>query len=401
MKKRSFLCMSLLFWAASASADPVLDRAEVLRRAQKSAPVLAIAGARVAQTKASINGTSLVSLENPTVFLLGGVRFGDPKTPEFRGQLAVPFDLGGRPSARRETAEASVRVAAAEAEDTARLTAREALMRWARAVRDTKMLALARDRLKIAEALLDAAKKRVAAKDLGTGDVALLELERARDAAAVAQAVGNAQSSAILLGAFIGAPGDPTVSGELVDEAPMPTLESLLAAVDKRPDVRAVSAEIIEARARSGLAKADRWPTLNLVGTYEYHESTNFVLVGLSMPIPVFNANTQTVATTTAAIDVANARLEAARAMALGEIRAAWKRWSAAREALTTIRATAAPAAAAIDATAQSFLAGKSSIVEVLLVRRVANEAAVDRIAAELTFAESRIELDASAGRLP
>ncbi len=401
MIKRTWILLAAVLCAGRANAESALDRAEVLRRAQKTAPVLAIAKAQVDQAKAGTKGTTMLSVENPSLSILGGVRFGDPKTPEMRGQVGIPVDLGGRPRARLAAADASLKVAVAEAEDAARLTVREALLRWARAVRDAKLFSLAQARLAISDGLLDAAKKRVAAKDLGTGDLAIVELERTRDAASVAQARGTAQASAITLGAYIGVGGDPVVSGELVDDSSLPTLDTLLGSIDARPDVRALAAEVGEARARSGLAKADRWPTLTLIGTYEYHESTNFLLVGVSMPLPLFNANTQNVSTSTAAIEVADARLAALRASAVGEVRAAWKRWNAAREALTLIRSTTAPAAAAVDATSQSFVGGKTGFIEVLLVRRIANDAAVDRISAELTYAEARIELEAAAGKLP
>jgi len=401
MMRKISIVLSLVLFTARAGAETALDRGEVIKRAQKTAPVLAIARAKVEQAKAGTKGTAIVSTENPSIALLGGVRFGDPRTPELRGQVAIPIDLGGRPSARLASAEASVKVAVADAEDATRLTVREALLRWARALRDAKLVALAEDRLKISDGLLEAAKKRVAAKDLGTGDLAIVELERTRDSALVAQARGTAQASAISLGAFIGITSDPKVAGDLVDDAAMPSLESLLAGVEARPDVRSAAAEVSEARARAGLAKADRWPTLTLLAGYEYHEATNFLVAGVAVPLPIFNANTQNVATTTAAIDVAGARLEAVRAAALGEVRAAWKKWNAARDALGIIRTTAGPAATAVDATAQSFMAGKTGFVEVLLVRRIANDAAADRIAAELAFAEARIELEAASGKLP
>ena len=100
MMRKISIVLSLVLFTARASAETTLDRAEVIKRAQKTAPVLSIARAKVEQAKAGTKGTSIVSTENPSIAILGGVRFGDPRTPELRGQVAIPFDLGGRPGAR-------------------------------------------------------------------------------------------------------------------------------------------------------------------------------------------------------------------------------------------------------------------------------------------------------------
>ena len=186
-----------------------------------------------------------------------------------------------------------------------------------------------------------------------------------------------------------------------VADEPTPSLEAALGLVDKRADVQLALATVTSARAQLSLGKADAWPTLSLVGNYEYHEVTNFVTFGVSLPIPIFNANKTTISQSNARIVAAEAELGAARTRAAAEIRAAYVRHTAAKLVVEQLAKVTVESEGAVARAVKAYDGGISGLADVLLVRRTVADALRDKLDADLALAETRIELDAAAGRLP
>jgi cobalt-zinc-cadmium efflux system outer membrane protein len=66
----------------------------------------------------------------------------------------------------------------------------------------------------------------------------------------------------------------------------------LLAALERRPDLRAHQVAVAEADARVRLEVANRWGNPNIGPAYEYNETrTNFVGLQVTLPIPVLNTH--------------------------------------------------------------------------------------------------------------
>lgn len=385
---------------ASAEADVVLDRASVAAYARKQSPIAKAALAKVPVAQAGTVGVGVVSLTNPTLTAMGGLGFG-PRSPEVNATLAVPVDLAGRPKARLDAAVAGVDLAKAEAGDSLRGIVREALLRWARALRGERAIVLARARRDVAATLVAIAKRRAAAGEIAKGDASVFEVELGREDARLVAAEGAATARRVVLVTYVGAPTDAQVAGELVWTTPPPPLSELLASIDQRPDVVAATAALGAAGSQVGLAKADAWPTVSVVGSWEYHESRNIVTMGLSLPLPLFNANKTAISTADAKVKAAEAELHAVRTTAVGELKAAWATWSAARAAHEALAKVASVADLAVARAVKAYDVGTIGVTDVLLVRRTAQDAATELLDAELALAEARIELDAAAGRLP
>lgn len=83
------------------------------------------------------------------------------------------------------------------------------------------------------------------------------------------------------------------VEGELYDISPIPSLDQLAYRVSQNPDVARWITEIRQRRAVIGLANAEKIPDLTLKGGVRHLNKNNdnaFVL-GVSIPIPLFNRN--------------------------------------------------------------------------------------------------------------
>lgn len=391
----------LCSYADVASGAVLLDRESVAKYARTESPVAKANATKVDVAKAGTVGVGIVSQTNPTLTAMGGVRFGDPKTPEANASLLIPFDLGGRPKARSDAAATNVDAAKASAADGLRGVVREALLRWARALRAQRGVALAKTRKEVASNLVVIAKRRAATGDIAKGDTSVFEIELGREDARLSAANGLVAGRRMLLVAYIGAPEDAEVGGDLVAISAPPSLDTLLASIDKRADVQAAAAAVTAAGAQVGLAKSDAWPTLGIVGNYEYHESTNFVTVGVSLPLPLFNTNKTAISTANAKVTAAQADLAAVRALAIGELKAAYASWTAARDSHDALAKVATLADVAVARAVKAYDVGSSNVTDVLLLRKTLQDASTEALDAELALAEARIELDAAAGTLP
>jgi outer membrane protein TolC len=66
----------------------------------------------------------------------------------------------------------------------------------------------------------------------------------------------------------------------------------LTAALERRPDLRARQAAVLEAEGRLRLAMADRYGNPDLGPDYEYNETrVNFIGAQLALPLPILNTH--------------------------------------------------------------------------------------------------------------
>lgn len=395
-------CLTTL--SRPAWADPVrLDRTTVARIARASSLEARIASGNASAALAATRGLPILSYDNPSISVLGGARFGTPTTTEIRGGLAIPLDIAGRVGARRDAAAADARQAAADADEARRQIVRAALVLHAHAVKARVDVDLARGRRELAERLVTIARRRVVAGDLGEGEVGVLELELAREDARLSTATSNASASAKTLAVWIGAEPNTevTVVGDLVPSDEPPVLGVLRAGVEQRSDVRRSLATQNSTAAEVEVAKAERWSALSVVGSYEYHEVTNFALAGVSLPLPLFNSNRAAIGQREALATSATAQVSATRNRAVGEVEAAYARYSGAKGALEHLVRAAVLSNEVNARSARAYELGKVGIAELLAVRRATNEALAEKADGELALAIARIELDTASGRLP
>lgn len=397
-------CLSLNLNARAARAEePPLSRARVIELA-RAAPSSRVAASEAAVAGAAVDAAGVLALDNPVVSGMGGLRFNPDGTKPLAAQatLSWPVELGGQRGARVDAAKAEERAAVSAAEDTQRKLLLAALLQHAIVLREERQIAIAAERRALAGRLAATAGKRRQAGGVPEIDVALATLQEKRDEAAEAAAIGARDASKLALASLLGLPSmSVAVAGELVPPGEPPTLDALLHDAPQRTDVRAAHASLEAARARAARERAARWPTVSILAQYERDDDANIGLLGLSVPIPILNANRAAAATTAAEVDAAKARAEASRVAATGQIRQLYARYLATKKALAALAPAAGLAAQAVALSVRGYELGENDLASVLLVRREANDTKAALLDAELAHANAKIELLVAAGRSP
>jgi cobalt-zinc-cadmium efflux system outer membrane protein len=296
--------------------------------------------------------------------------------------LSQPIELGGKRAPRVAAAERA-RDQAASA-----LLARRSELRASTIVRFFDVLAaqervrLAQDSVALAQAATRAAVNRVAA-----GKVAPLEETRSRVAEAgiqveLRQAEGALRSARRQLAALWGNPEPRFTRAEgaidqLPPAAPAQELESRLAAA---PALRQARLEVERRQALSRLEQARRVPDITVslgakrVAADEAtggNSGRNQVVVGVSVPLPIFDTNRGNVAEALSREEKARDDLAAAELQLGADVAQAAERLRSARGTAEMLQHDALPGAeAAYKAASKGFELGKFGFLEALDAQR-------------------------------
>ncbi len=297
-------------------------------------------------------------------------------------QLSQPIELGGKRSARVTAAERA-RDQAASA-----LAGRRAEIRAATVtaffdvLTAQERLRLAQDSVGLAQTATRAATNRVAA-----GKVSPLEETRARVAEAgmrveLLQAEGTLRSARQQLAALWGNP-DPrfTQVEGAVDQLPaMAASQDLGVRIAAAPVVVQARLEVERRKALSDLEQAKRIPDVTVsLGAKRVPASDgeaggsrrNQVVVGLSVPLPIFDTNRGNVAEALSREEKARDDLAAAELQLGTEVAQATERLRSARATAQTLQHDALPGAeTAYKAATKGFELGKFSFLEALDAQR-------------------------------
>jgi len=393
----------VLLRAVDAYADPANLTRQRVAELVGSAPATRVAQSEAGVSGAAVTGAGVLSLENPVISGMGGVRFNPDGTRPFSGvaTLSWPVDLGGKRGARADAAKAEHRAATASAQSAERDVLLSALLTHALVLRDERQLAIAEARHAVSERVFLAAQRRRAAGSVPELDVALASLQEKRDASIVVSVAGTRDADKLLLTSVLGLSDSPTVSGSLVPEDTPPTLETLLKQVDERPDVRAASTALDAAQAKAARERSGRWPTLNVLAQYERDDGANIGMIGLAIPLAVLNPNRTEVATSAAEAEAARTRLAQSRTAASGHVRELYTRYLATKAAMDSLAPTAAVVTQAVNLATRGYELGEHDLSSVLLVRREAVETQAALLEAEHAHAAVKIELLIVAKKIP
>lgn len=393
------LALAVAFGTSARAQETSLSLSQSLAIARERAPGLIAARARVVEAQAALVGASM-RLDNPELDGSFGPRFADDASRQFDFGIGLSqqFENGARRKAR--TAAATEGVAAAEA----RLLAaeREVLRDVGVAFLDAQFLqrqhALLLDAVTIAADAQQIAERRFALGDVAALDVNAAKVERARLEAE--RHVIDAQRLGALgaLGQLLGATTVPTV--EPVGEQPARRqLSELLKALNSRPELRAIDAEIRQAEARVALASASKSALWGVNARYERDEGDHVVMGGLTVTLPAFNKGQDINAEATAR--VAALRLERA---ALANswallVRARLLVLEAQGRALEVIERDALPAALDNETLARrSYETGQIRLIDWIVLRREAMQVRREQLDRLRDIAIASVELDAVAG---
>jgi cobalt-zinc-cadmium efflux system outer membrane protein len=391
------LCALLPLRAQGAEAL-TLERA--LELAERNNPRLAIAAAQTEGARAAI--LTARAYPNPETVVDAGrqrARQDDARSGNvFLLGLAQPLDL---PSVR----EPRIRAAEAGLEGS-----RFALQESRLALRAAVKLAFYEVLRRKAEAdlaaetqrLLEDIRRRIAVR-VDVGEAPRLELTRAD---AEARSAANATASARLrvtearaqLLALIGLPatGMGEVAGTLDPPPPLPPLETLRGDVLERyPALAQSRAEIERARARLETERALRTPQPTLRAGVNQDPDQNQFVVGLSIPIPVWNQRQGQIGEAQAQLDQATALAESRRIELVTALNGAYARHEVATQQLQAFEGgLLRQAEDALRVAEAAYRFGERGFIEVLDAQRVLRAVRIDYLAARAAQRAAFIEIE-------
>ncbi len=372
-----------------AFAEPV-SLSDALARGQDVSPRIAKAKAELEAAdgramQAGVRPNPVVSAEVENFSGTGPYRtFGQTETTV---AVSQPFELGGKRRARREVAAADRAIARialrkAEADLSYDIIVSHAELRAAeeRAVLARQVLARAVELARIAETLVDVGRDPPLT---GLRADALLAEAKAGKLRAEAELLSARQRLALLIGSE-----DPELSAAVQDMAPPLALADGAQSLDERMAV----AERDVAAARVKLAQAEAVPDVTASGgVRNFRESgdTAFI-VGVSIPLPVFNRNRGNIAAARADGDAAQAGLAQARLNARFSRRDAELMLAAANERVAALSgASLFQANEAARIAEIGYQQGKFTLIELIDAQEAQTSANLKLIEAELDRARA------------
>ena len=312
-------------------------------------------------------------LPNPSIsYMTEGTQRGT-RTRTF--ELSQLVELGGKRRARIELAERESRLALA-ASSVARADLRaDVIAAYFNALGAQERVKLAQTSLDIASKARSAAEKRVAA-----GRVSPVELSRATVVESTArldlsQAAGELRIAHGLLAAYWGQaqPGNLALIEPADDLGAIPSLDVLRTRLAGSPQLQRARLQVEREEAQVSVDRAQRMPDVTLVVGRQKDEEMgrSQTVLGVSVPLPLFNRNQGNLQASLARADKARAESDAQRLRLDQALSSTYQRAQLAKEQVRTMRQEILPEAQRVfDAAVIGFEAGKFNFLDVLDAQR-------------------------------
>jgi cobalt-zinc-cadmium efflux system outer membrane protein len=406
------LCAVSVMSAVAAGETAVLTLEQALARASSegSATLIAVsererAAARARQARAWENPTLSVEVEN----VLGRGPYRDFDAAESTVSLSQPLPLGGGRGARVRAAQSDEQAATAALALAALELRRDVAIVYAEAIAADRLAGIARERAALGAQTRAAVERRHAAGLESDLQRARVEVETAGMQADARRRAAAALAQRRALAAHW---REATVTAAL-DEAWFDAAPAT--AFDVASDVAPTHPRLVVARARVEQARAEieaarRAPFSGLeatVGTRRSEDapsSDRAWLLGLSMPLPLWDRNEGGVAEARAALQAAEFDLERAARDLVAEREAALAERDAATLEVDALRLSGLPSSKSFaHLAAQGYEAGRLSLIERLDAERALVQTHELLVAARLRLRQSEARVAAvahDAGRI-
>ncbi|MFJ4195932.1 TolC family protein [Pseudomonas sp. NPDC089534] len=396
---RSLFAAGLLLWGgcamAAVSPGPALTLDQALQTAFAGNPDLAAAGWEIGIAAGERQQAGLIP--NPEVAWEAEDTRRESRTTTVT--LSQPIELGGKRGARIDVASRAQDAAGIELERK-RLGLRADVIQAYTAVQTAQQrLQLSRQSLALAEHGLRVAQGRIGAGKSSPveGTRAQVQLSEVRlELSRAERDRANAwQQLAQVMGAPL--PESAEVPAAAAALPAVPPSSRLLGRLNETAELRLAALQIDQREASLGLEKAQRIPDLTVsVGSqYSETERERVNVVGLSMPIPLFNRNQGNVLAAARRADQARDLRNATELRLRTEIQTALEQWRTADGEAQAFDKSILPAAqSAVDSATRGFEMGKFAFIDVLDAQRTLIGARTQYLqaVAEATDARVRIE---------
>lgn len=399
---RKIALLSLLLAAiGTAQASAGLSLPEALAAAFAQNPELAAAGREVGVAEGERRQADL--LPNPELSWEAEDTRRDTRTTTIT--LSQPFELGGKRGARVAVATTGQAIAQLELERQRNGLRADVVQAFHTALRAQTALELAQQSQALTERGLRVVQGRVTA-----GQASPVEATRAQVQLAQAQSeVRRAASQrSVAYQALARLTGSPLATFDHLQAANLspgaaPTAEALLDKVEQTAEWRLAAAQVERGEASLGSEKAQRIPnlTVSLGSQYSREDRERVNVVGLSMPLPLFDRNQGNVLVAARRADQARDLRNAVELRLRSETRSALSQWATAMQEVQAYDRTILPSAQqAVDTATRGFEMGKFAFLDVLDAQRTLIEARGLYLDALAAATDARAQLERVYGDL-
>jgi outer membrane protein, heavy metal efflux system len=397
----------VLFAALSGAAPPpeptALPLAIAVEQARRVSPVRASAAALAsgAEAAARLAGRPLNPFIDVRAENFGARSVLAPPADVF-ALVTQPFEIGGKRAARRDSAESDRELAGLTLAVVERQLALDTVRAYVRALRARETLETLDAHRAGVSMLVDTMARRVSEGYAAESDRLRFEAESARMDAEIARTRYELARALADLTALIGAPA-LVLPSQLVAPADLPAIAAvadvaLTDSVATRPDVRLAYARRDRAQKLAELERLRRIPDPAVTAGYKRTAGFNTAVAGITMSVPLFDRNGQTIARAesearAAALDVAAVEARAAAETAALVLAARSLADHSARVEQTLL----APAEGVRNAARATFREGAADVLKMVDAERVyadvRREALAVRLDAFLAAIEARFAL--------
>jgi len=285
--------------------------------------------------------------------------------------LRQPFEIGGKPAARKNKGQAEIQRLQHEQAVAWLDIAAEVRIAFLEVLGTVERLAIQREAAKVAATLVDITRQQVEAGKLAGTEETRAEAKKAEIAAETQKlqrllAEAELNLATVLAGERSGA---MTVDGRLSPEVPVPDRHALLATLNDSPLLALRRSETRLAKTHLSLEQANAWsdPSLSLAVREVPDEDGRAVAIGVSIPLPLFQRNQVGLADAGATVRKATANEAAATRRLYLEVVKAHENMVGAEQEIRALRSGGLPKAAeAAKAVQEGFRAGKFRYSDVL-----------------------------------
>lgn len=353
------------------TADERAQLRGLIDLAKQRAPEVSVAQASLSSSRSSLVAGRMAPLGNPYLEVTAERGNRDvTKDVAINGTLWLPVELSGQRGTRRREAEGFIGLHTAFVDQAKARAAARAVRAYAHSVVAAERATVLSDLLTSARAEAELMAERVKAGDAIARDASLAAVEAARHEVMLAETRADMLAAqgelAELLGRDVAQP---------FPRMPPPSLLGRAAAtvkVEEMPNVRALGAEArYHAASAERLAREGQSPlSVGLVaGRGDYGETR--LGGGLAYAFPVFRANRAERARATAESQRALAEKRVTEAVATRRLKLLQAEQQQVERAISTLTSSALPAAQqAVSAVQETYAAGKTEMLAVLLSRR-------------------------------
>lgn len=408
-----YLFLSFILFSTSSFADndvailptdyqslKEISLSDSLDLAMKANPDIAVA----IREREALEGRKVQAATRPNPYVSTSIQDTRSATRQIFLQLNQEFELGDKRTARMEAADAFYSKADAELETKKAEIHANVVLAFYEVLVSQERVMLANSSMEVAASALDAASKRVKA-----GKSSPVEQTKSNIAAASAnielvQAEAQLNNSRKRLSALwgINSPNFERAAGDVTSIPNVNSMTELLDLVDAAPSVKLAKQEINAREAMTKIERSKATPNITLsAGVLNNQElgGLNQALLGLSIPIPVFDRNQGNVQEAVSRKSKAEDELVALRTGIQTNLLSQYERLNAARQASLALQNDILPnAQSAFDAANRGFSLGKFNFLDVLDAQRTLYQVKTQYINALLEAHQSVAEIERVVG---